>query len=245
MLEHIVAEGDHVLEVGAGYGKCTVALAEMVGLTGYVISLEPNSEISLYLKETKRINNFQQIKIIERAAWNEGGHSFLQLGSIEEHAELDKEKGTVFIHTTTIDSIFEDIGEEKLQLLLLDTSSAWEEILSGANNLILNKQPVICIGNDKNLDIDAFTILIDNEYQFFEFIEEVGVLSQLEKGNHSTARWIFALTNDWVEKLAASGFIFINDKFNSELTLRYLESAQYQSWTQHFKSYWIGKPEIK
>lgn len=243
ILASILDEGDSVIEVGSGYGICTVALAEKVGASGTVICFEPNSEISTYLKETKRINNLHQIQIIEQAASDEIDYSLLKLGSIEEHAVVDKNKGTLLIDTTTIDSVVECNTIKTAKLVILDTFGTWKEILAGAKDLINNVQPIICIGNNNKLDHTTLNILKDNEYQFFEFIEEVGVLSKLEEGNISSAKWLFALTDEWTKKLESQGFIFTNNPCNLPLTLNYLDSIQYQLWAQSFKSDWIQKPE--
>ena len=239
----ILEAGDKVIEVGAGYGTFTVALAEKVGVSGNVISFEPNSNISNYLRETKRINNLNQIQIIEQAASHEIDYSLLKIGSIEEHAVLDKDKGTLFINTTTIDSVVECNAIKTAKLVVLDTFGAWKEILAGAKDLINNVQPIMCIGNNNKLDHDSLKILKNNGYQFFEFIEEVGVLSKLEEGNISTVKWLFALTDEWTKKLESLGFIFTNNPYNLPLTLNYLDSVQYQFWAQSFNPNWIQKPE--
>ena len=67
-------------------------------------------------------------------------------------------------------------------------------------------------------------------------------MSKLEEGNISSAKWLFALTDEWTKKLESQGFIFTNNPCNLPLTLNYLDSVQYQL-VQSFKSDWIQKPE--
>ena len=83
----------------------------------------------------------------------------LKLGSIEEHAVVDKNKGTLLIDTTTIDSVVECNTIKTAKLVILDTFGTWKEILAGAKDLINNVQPIICIGNNNKLDHTTLNIL--------------------------------------------------------------------------------------
>lgn len=243
VFRNILVDGDHVIEVGAGYGRLTVTLANLVGKTGSVMSFEPNSDISIYLKETRRTNNLHQIEIAESAVSNETSRTYLEIGSIEEFARLNDESGTINVESISIDSCLEKFDKEVLKLLLVDTAGGWEQILSGADSLISELNPILCIGNYEELNSSVLHSLVNGSYQLFEHIEEVGVLSQLEEGQESSARWIFALTNEWVEHLKTQGLVFDNETVNSQSFLNYLNAVQYQSWAQQFKSTWIDSPE--
>ena len=96
----------------------------------------------------------------------------LKIGSIEEHAVVDKDKGTLFINTTTIDSVVECNAIKTAKLVVLDTFGAWKEILAGAKDLINNVQPIMCIGNNKKLDHDSLKILKNNGYQFLNSLKK-------------------------------------------------------------------------
>jgi FkbM family methyltransferase len=243
VLDKILNEGDSAIEVGAGYGTLTVALAKMVGQTGSVYTLEPNKEVALYLKETRRINNLHQVELLEIAASNNQGNSYLELGSVEEHSVLNNDTGTMLIETTAIDTIVSEQGVTQVKLLLIDTAGAWNDIINGSNSVLSRQNPVLCIGNYDGFSVATLESAKLNGYQLFEHIEEVGVLSRLEEGQESTAKWIFALTPEWVDHLTSEGFIFVNEEFNSSFQISYLDAVQYEPWVQNFKPVWIDAPE--
>ncbi len=243
ILKQILNEGDQVIEVGAGYGRSTVVLAGLVGKSGSVISFEPNANVALYLKETRRINNLHQVEILETAASNNEGKTYLEIGSVEEFATVNEETGTSIIETVSVDTLLDKVDETSLKLFFIDTAGSWDKILAGARRTLDSVQPVICIGNHAELRSDDIRSLTDDVYHLYEYIEEVGVLSKLEDGHESTAKWIFGLTDEWVERLTTSGFVFINEEINFDFYSNFKDGVQFQPWVQHFKSTWINAPE--
>ncbi len=243
VLDQVINENDTVIEVGAGYGTLTLQLANLVSKEGKILSLEPNPATTKNLKESRRLNNAYHIQLIEAAAYNENGASYLRTGDIEEQSYLDAEKGAIPVKTKTLDSILNAENVESVKLLILDVFDGISEIISGSNVLLNQIKPVLCLGNHEELNQDDLQAIDTLGYKLFEHIEEVGVLSAIELSQKSTSRWIFALTEEWVEKLNESGFVFNNSQKIPDASYNYLESIQDKSWVSQFKNEWISEPE--
>ena len=243
VLDEILEEGDAALEVGAGYGRLTFTLAQLVGKSGSIISLEPNPDIALHLQESRRLNRAYQVQILETAASNREQNSHLFIGSIEEQGILNNDHGTIPVITSTLDSLVSKVKSEHLKVLMIDTNGNWNEILNGADQFLNTIKPVLCIGNHVGFNENTLSHLVAKGYRIFEHIEEVGVLSELELDQQSSARWIFAMTDEWVINLNDKGFIFSDQKIQSESLPNYLIEVQKQDWAKNFRSIWIDQPE--
>ncbi len=242
IVKHILSEGDCAIEIGAGYGGITVELANIVGEKGHILSLEPNPQIIPYLKETRRINKFHQVEIIEAAALDKTGYACLAIGSIEEHSEI-RDDDALPISTLTIDSLIKDFDLKSLNFLLIDAVGGWQKIIAGASDLITRKKAVICIGNYDELQLQSINEALKYGYTFYEYIEEVGVLSVISPEQNSSTKWIFALTDEWEKLLTKKGFIFENKKVHiGPLEVNTYKTSN-QPWENDFKSQWEFTPQ--
>ncbi|MBO6536413.1 MAG: TDP-N-acetylfucosamine:lipid II N-acetylfucosaminyltransferase [Balneolaceae bacterium] len=243
LLSEMIHPGDRVLEVGAGYGELSMHLAKWVGKTGQVITLEPNKEIFPYLSESKRLNRFEQLETLPLAADQEEDSSYLKVGSVEEFGVIDKDNGTQPVQTSTVDAVVDQHFEEFPQILVVDVNGDLSQILNGAQSWITADSPLICLGNQGAFDDDQVQFLRANGYSIYEFIEKVGVLSAVEPEHQSTARWLFALSPQWLNRFAEKGFIFTGAETQIELTSNYVQEVQEQPWASAFVLNWIGDGE--
>ena len=62
VLEALVWDGAHVLELGACFGYFTLQLADLVGPTGRVVSLEPRDDYSKLLLRNVKLNNTKTVQ---------------------------------------------------------------------------------------------------------------------------------------------------------------------------------------
>ena len=245
LLDKLIGKGDSILEVGAGYGEMTMHLSQFVGKEGKIVALEPNPEIIPYLKESKRLNGFEQLQLIEAAAAQNEDTTHILVGSVEEHGFVDEKRGTIPVASTTIQKVLDQYFDDTPQFLMLDARGDLAQILSGAEQLIKEHSPVICIGNDGVFDENQIQTLRANGYAIYEHIEEVGVLSAIEPDHQSTARWLFGLTQEWVGRLTDQGFVFSGEEVQQEISSKFVQEVQAQPWVAHFVHHWIGEGETE
>lgn len=64
-----VGPGDHVVDVGANHGYYTLLMADLVGVSGQVASVEPNPDICRLLRKSVAVNGFsRRVEVMEQAA---------------------------------------------------------------------------------------------------------------------------------------------------------------------------------
>lgn len=73
--------GDTAIDVGANYGLFTLALAQVVGETGYVVAYEPNVDIIPHLKKTMEPLNGEVFRCAAGRAQADGGYRLDPRGS--------------------------------------------------------------------------------------------------------------------------------------------------------------------
>ncbi|MBO6793907.1 MAG: TDP-N-acetylfucosamine:lipid II N-acetylfucosaminyltransferase [Balneolaceae bacterium] len=243
VFSEILNQNDQVLEVGSGYGVLTMHLAHLVGENGTVVAVEPNPRIVPFLKESKRINRLDQVAIKEVAADTNDGASYLLVGSIQENGMLNQELGTIPVDAKTLQQIADDHQAFDPKLVIIDVAGDLSPILECVDSLEKNEKPIICLGNFGEFDSDQAHALKSEGYKFFEHIEEVGVLSAVEENHTSTARWIFALNQDHIQKLTDKGFVFGGEANTIEVSRNYVQEVQSQPWATNFSLSWITEAE--
>ena len=139
-----------------------------------VIAIEPNPKVVTILKENKRINKINNLKIINKAVWNKkqrmslyeaksysgiiGGSSTL----LPENMSNNIYQKKYYVMADTLDNILGNIN--KIDLLLIDAENAEVEILNGAVQ-VLKKTKNIIIEVRDNTEEQIKKILIDNKFK--------------------------------------------------------------------------------
>jgi len=239
LMREILDYGDSVIEVGAGYGTLTIQLAKLIGKEGILQTFEPNPNISRYLKESIRLNVLNQVDVIESAVHTDENSTRLLVGSIEEYGSVDSELGTIRVPVQKLDRQSAD----RTKLLVIDVHNGLEDVLLASDELIDQSTPVICIGNHGEVSAQSLETLVQWGYRLFEHVLEVNVLSALEAEHTSSARWIFALSEEWVQKLTESGFIFVDEAVSIDALPSYISEVKTQPWAKAFDQKWITAPE--
>ncbi len=245
VFSEILNQNDHVLEVGSGYGVLTMQLANLVGENGRVIAVEPNPAIIPFLKESKRINRFNQIAIKEVAADCNEGATYLSVGSIEENGVVNQELGTTAVVAKPLQLIADDHQEFEPKLVVIDVAGDVSPIIANIDSLGRKETPIICMGNFGEFDSDHVHTLQVEGYKFFEHIEEVGVLSEVEEHHTSTARWIFALNQEHIQQLTDKEFVFGGESNSINVSGSYVQDVQSQPWATNFSLSWIKEAETE
>lgn len=167
-----IKRGDTVIDVGGNMGFFVLILNELIGNQGKIFSFEPSKRLLERLKKTIKINNIQNVTIVN-----------LALGETEENTTLhynpkqtglssivrDFEKGSVSerIKITTLDSFSRAISN-RISFIKIDTEGFEPLVLRGAKETIKKDKPIIYIelgGDHLETSIEALKVLKELGYQ--------------------------------------------------------------------------------
>lgn len=149
-----VKEGEVFLDVGAHIGKYSLAVANIIGKKGQVISIEPYPETYQVLLENVRLNGFKNIQALRFAAWsqnckkqffisnNAGGHSLTPYEKPDER--WPDQQPFITIQAKPLDDVLDRIGM-KVDWIKIDVEGAEIEVLQGLQKTLEHDKPNLII----------------------------------------------------------------------------------------------------
>lgn len=130
-----VNRGDVVFDVGAFIGGFTLSIAKKASK---VISIEPDPLNYLYLvRNTEHLKNTVTIKT---PLWNENVKLPFKLGfepwdSSIINVDSSHERGSLYVQAKRLDTLFSDLGLDRIDFLKIDVEGAEPEVLQGAEGI--------------------------------------------------------------------------------------------------------------
>ena len=135
--------GDTIIDVGAHIGEYTLLGAKLVGEKGLIISVEPDHDSVISLKENIILNNFKNYLILEKAVGEKiETKSMYKIneedvyGYLDPYVENKKLKKYSEIEVTTIDDIVSSNNLNIINLLKIDVEGFEYEVLLGCNDTL-------------------------------------------------------------------------------------------------------------
>ena len=121
LLFHALREGDVIVDGGANIGFFSVLMSKLVGPTGRVLAVEPDSHNVALLRRNLGLNRCDNVQVIEKALGSEPGEALL--GTMPDHGltslfydEKEIER-PVLVEVTTLDKL---LGGGTARLIKLD-----------------------------------------------------------------------------------------------------------------------------
>jgi FkbM family methyltransferase len=170
-IQNYVKQGDIVIDVGGNIGFFVLILDELVGKEGKIFSFEPSKRLKDRLEKTIKINNIQNVTIVNLALGESEGSTTLhynpkQTGLSSIVTDFDKSSISEEIQITTLDKFLENITG-RISFLKIDTEGYEPQVLKGAMEFIKRDKPTIYIelgGNYQNSSAEALKILKELNY---------------------------------------------------------------------------------
>jgi len=122
--------GDIVVDVGAGHGGETFALANMVGPNGSVLSIEAAPDTFRRLEQLCRLNDWKQVEAIHAAASDKPGVVTISDGP-EWVAANVFESGVTEVPAVTLDDLCLERGIARIDWLKMNIEGAEKEAIKG------------------------------------------------------------------------------------------------------------------
>jgi FkbM family methyltransferase len=191
--------GMTVIDVGANIGYYSMLASDLVGPSGKVIAIEPNSENCRLLLSTMRLQERRNISLLPVACDKQTGWAYYSShigsnGSLVDDDNLLSSPGTV-VPTFRLD----DLVDEPVGLLKMDVEGAEARVVAGAQKLIERHRPVITTELSEAM-LDEVSGTTPSEY--LSYFHELGYsLAVIDRAGGTPRRYptVRDLLLDWKE----------------------------------------------
>jgi len=173
-----VQPGMTVIDVGAGVGVYTFSAARLVGTSGVVYAIEPFSGAVNCLQETCRINQIENVKILQNAVGDREGNVKLILQSTSElnylapvDTSLDPDTEVEEVVCITLDILIQQARLDRVEVIKISTEGNELAVLIGGEQILATFAPTIVYHSyaNKGIDLEAAQYLIDRGYELFRY----------------------------------------------------------------------------
>jgi FkbM family methyltransferase len=173
-----VQPGMTVIDVGAGVGVYTFSAAQLVGTSGVVYAIEPFSGAVNCLQETCRINQIENVKILQNAVGDREGNVKLILQSTSELNYLapvdtspDPDTEVEEVVCITLDTLIQQARIDRVEVIKISTEGNELAVLIGSEQILATFAPTIVYHRyaNKGIDLEAAQYLIDRGYELFRY----------------------------------------------------------------------------
>ncbi|MGL5074391.1 MAG: FkbM family methyltransferase [Waterburya sp.] len=185
-------QGAVFYDIGANVGFFSIIAARLVGNTGKVYAFEPGEGNANSIRHNARLNNFNQIEVIEKAVSDTPGEGELLLAKYSGgHALATADAppdlaGTVTIELVTIDDLIAQNQIQPPNFVKVDIEGAELDALKGMTETIKQYKPIIIYEID-----DGDRVAYQRKYQEIEsFLQSLGYqVNSVEEDSYATIDW--------------------------------------------------------
>jgi len=177
-LKRILKPGDTFLDVGANEGFFSVVASKLVGETGHVICVEPQSRLQEVIRRNIDENGCQNIELHQVAISDHAGTARLYLspdmntGSSGIFRQTRYENRTEVVPQTTLGNMLKSLGVTRIKLMKIDVEGLEYEVILGSRdvfaarvieNIALELHPDVLEHRGKSAS-EIWTFLLENGY---------------------------------------------------------------------------------
>ncbi len=199
VFERYCKPGMTVVDVGANLGYYSLLASRLVGSSGRVIALEPNSENCRLVLSSLRMGGVTNVRLVPVAADAEAGWAYYSThvgsnGGLIEDRDLLEHPGTV-VPTFRLD----DIVDGPVGFLKMDVEGAEGRVVSGARGLIERDRPIITTELKDEMLRRVSGTSVAEYLGYFESVGYTPALLEKASGAEKPYPSVAALLADWGE----------------------------------------------
>jgi len=159
-----VKPGQTTFDVGGHVGYYAIIQAQLAGPQGHVYVFEPRPLNISYIKQHIRINNIDNITLIESAVSDKSGVSQFESRVGTGTGHLSRE-GNLRVKTIVIDALIED-GYPAPDFLKIDVEGSEIAVLNGARKTIADHRPKLLVATHGDTEHEfVLNFLKQHQYQ--------------------------------------------------------------------------------
>lgn len=142
VFEQTVKENSVVFDIGAHVGYYTLLSSELVGSGGKVFAFEPLPANLTYLREHLRLNNVENVTVLEAAVSGKGGTAFFEDAPSSTMGHLSP-TGRLQVKTIALDELVASGELPPPDSIKMDIEGGEAAALSGAQSVLKQHHPAI------------------------------------------------------------------------------------------------------
>ncbi|MGV6871137.1 FkbM family methyltransferase [Pseudochelatococcus sp. B33] len=169
LFQEYVKQGMNVVDIGANIGYFSIISADIVGSSGHVLAVEPNSENAKLLEISRRANGFEHLEIALMAASNRNGLLILNAGESNGTTATLSNNPDLLKNATLVPSIrLDDLipRSRRIDFVKIDVEGAEKLALSGMIETLSLHKPII-VSEFSPLALPYFSGCTGEEYLGF------------------------------------------------------------------------------
>jgi FkbM family methyltransferase len=189
--------GMTVVDVGANVGYYSILASKLVGPSGRVIALEPNSENCRLLLSSVRMAGITNVELIPVACDRASGWAYYSShvgsnGGLIDAEDLLSHPGVV-VPTFRLD----DIVDGPVHFLKMDVEGAEARVVGGATRLIERDRPIITTELTRDMLRNVSAVSIAEYLGYFERLGYTPTVLESSSGAEKPYPSVSALLADW------------------------------------------------
>lgn len=159
----LLSRGDHIIEVGANIGVHTIGLAQLVGIDGQILAVEPQPQVYRVLNANLALNNIQNVTVYSCGC---GKHRDAWVVPVSDYSKpVAHNSGSVSLKPSGVGCKVQIVPLDELapndfipRLIKVDVEGMELDVLQGGLQLIRRHRPLLYVENDR---IDRRQALIE------------------------------------------------------------------------------------
>ena len=197
VFERYCRPGMTVVDVGANLGYYTLLAATLVGPSGRVVALEPNSENCRLLLSSLRRSGLGNVQVLPVAADVEKGWAYYSThvgsnGGLIDDGDLLTRPGVV-VPTFRLD----DLVAGPVGLVKMDVEGAEGRVVRGATRLIEHERPIVTTELKEEMLTRVSNSTLGEYLSYFEGLGYTAALLEKETGAVKPYASVADLLADW------------------------------------------------
>jgi FkbM family methyltransferase len=189
--------GMTVVDVGANVGYYSLLASKLVGPSGRVIALEPNSENCRLLVSSLRLGGITNVELVPVACDRATGWAYYSThvgsnGGLVDDQDLLAHPGVV-VPTFRLD----DIVEGPVGFLKMDVEGAEARVVAGATRLIESSRPIITTELTRDMLRNVSAASIADYLGYFERLGYTLTVLESSTGREKPYPSVAVLLEDW------------------------------------------------
>ena len=184
LINTLIKKGDVILDIGSNIGLMTIPFSKMVGITGKVISYEPQPEIYRILCGNIAINNLNNVEANNLAVGDSVDPIFLPNIDYTKSNNFGGVQLTKNGERKVTQIRLDEIHFDKLNLMKIDVETMELNVLNGAKNTLKTHRPILYVENDRReYSKNLLKFLFDENYNCYWHISNLFELDNYKKNN--------------------------------------------------------------
>jgi FkbM family methyltransferase len=197
VFERYCRPGMTVVDVGANLGYYTLLAATLVGPSGRVVALEPNSENCRLLLSSLRRSGLANVQVLPVAADVGTGWAYYSThvgsnGGLIDDGDLLTRPGVV-VPTFRLD----DLVAGPVGLVKMDVEGAEARVVRGATRLIEHERPIVTTELKEEMLTRVSNTTLGEYLSYFESLGYTAALLEKETGTEKPYASVADLLADW------------------------------------------------